>query len=97
LRLNEPHNMERTIEMLTAKETAIHLENLRRSHEITRALRATWPIRIVLRREHHCWTSNGVPLPFHVSATPDQVAAFVGRRAKQDHGSARKIDITVHV
>jgi hypothetical protein len=39
LRLDVPHNIERTIEMLTAKETAIHLENLRHSHEITHHLR----------------------------------------------------------
>jgi hypothetical protein len=38
LRLNVPHNSERTIEMLSTKEAAIHLENLRQSHEITREL-----------------------------------------------------------
>jgi hypothetical protein len=99
LRLDVPHNMERTIEMLSAKETAIHLENLRQSHEITRQLQASVPpsIKIILKRDLHCWTANGVPLPFHISATYGQVAAFVAKRFKHEHGARRSADITVRV
>jgi hypothetical protein len=74
--------------MMTAKETAIHLETLRQSHEITRDLTVALiklkaqfkPDLIILTRNRKTWLANGVPLPFAREAKARDVAAHVAKR-----------------
>jgi hypothetical protein len=88
LRLDVPHNSERTIEMLSAKETAIHLENLRQSHEITRQMKQ--PLIVLHCRPWQVWTAtfhnvpgmakDTKPLPFKNTVPYATVAAYVAKR-----------------
>ena len=77
------------------------LEDTLRSHfadheitrELTRRINAAKPVgKIIVRRDilGKCWVANGVPLPFHHSARPQEVAASVAKRFPHS-------DITVRI
>jgi hypothetical protein len=84
LRLDVPHNNERTIEMLSAKETAIHLGNLRQSHEITRQLTQS---RIVLFHYGAIgWHGEFYGIPGRPEGTP--IALGVSRKAAANEVAA---------
>jgi hypothetical protein len=77
--------------MLSAKETVIHLENLRQSHEITRLIKeGTRPTCTIARTAKGYWQAmfqgstmaNGewIPMPFTPAATAEMVATEIAKR-----------------